>query len=364
MKQVECKMKQVECKIQLSLSQIIWGIFVSILFLSWTLLCLYFFIESYNDPESETLWGGLVPIFVGFYLEFLMVKRLHSYIFTETEIRKRYLLLPFLGSFLVKRYADLDCYYSIFTNRHRQIVRQDGSGYVHFEKETDLWFVKGKKVLFSLDTRFSIFHYSNLKEAIDLIPIPFAGFGVLSEYDYNKNNISQATIVYNFGETVNSELYDKDVNLVVINGLHPGCLYKVALCLIIPLFLISLFIFTEYGVSRALFFFFFFAISPSLAIFIFNRKKGWLTIDEKNNMLSYESCIKPFIQKKTLPFQQVQFIKVDCNSNKSTIYDRTGAVWIELPHEKVLNLSEMTQAINVLHARGKINMMVAGNYRT
>ena len=338
---------RVECKKKYKVSDYLEACFVG------GFAVFFLFIMVYCAmKEHETLWFLLIPIII---ILFILVGKFNKpiYIFTNNEARKRWPLFPFFGEKTVFKYSDIDRYCLVFCSyTDAKII--GGNPYVSGLNASKYWFMKGDKVVFSLDSEFQ-----NLEEMKDLLPFPFAGEMQLSPTQYQNRDISGA-ITRQAMEKIDPETLKREIYVESKGNpfAKPGCIGWMIVLMCAPLLLLSPIAFFVEGtdVSWGGMALMFVCVAFMLwFVFMIGRKSGWVTIDEGKGIIILKSMSKPLRRNKILPLEQVTLVHINRKESKTIIYDENG-VWGELRHMAINNYDIIYTALLALKAKGKLKV--------
>ena len=272
------------------------------------------------------------------------------YFFTDKDVVKKEL---FGHEKVVLVYNDVDHYYLVhadYTNNGIGTPKKD----IPFRIASEYWFMKGDEVVSTIGSDFQ-----NIQEALKMIPSYFAGEIQLSREQSVKRDIRGVKTKEEL-KNLDYESLGKDVYVVARSNLKPGCLFKLVLLFFCPVLLsgVAQFISGEnWGDNSSLVLVFLFSLFFVLLLLMYvkGKKKGWLTIDEKNGVFDLGSLGKPLRKNKILPINQMVHVEIDRKKNVTTVYDENGA-WCEIIHQRTPNYHEVYEALYVLAAKGKIKL--------
>ena len=355
MKEIELENEsRVECKKVQKLSNIIWAVVYFALCSVPVVYSIYNLYSSFVKGE-EMNWFLLFPITIGIFFMFFFINILLNnpvYIFTREEIKKRHPLFPFFGEDTVCQYKNIDRYLQVYADYMTYFVTSDAGG-ATLNNAAEYWFMSGDKVMFVLPA-----NYKNVREARKILPIRFAGEVQLSRKQYENHDIRGAQLIQRETPAGNNVMSGNTIFLVAKNGEKPGCFFYFLLILFVPsVLMLPVLIFSDLEGSMAGVVFLLASLAFFAYIFFLGRKKGWVTIDEKNGILKLESGCKPLVKDKYLPIAQLQMVRVDRRKNKTTFYDDRG-VWCEFLNSATKNFPDLYQALILLHSKGKIKLEI------
>lgn len=319
-----------------------------ILFGLWSLLLI---VVAFHIPE--TFLGVGIAVAISIYLIYLILNK-PGYIFTETEIWERYVLMPFSSPKQVLKYGDADRYYRVYANFIGMVIKTNSKDTRKLFKKhnlNEIWFCKGNRVLFKLDGTFR-----NFDEMMGLVTVPFGGEMELTKEEYVNEDISNAHIIKP-DEADLVEIPDEKVS-VKAGGFPLGCMFLFIFPMIAIVFLMFVVgLIVEGSPALPMLYVLLFLIGCQVAIYVSLRRHGVITIDENKDTLIHMYSPWPIRKEKELPFSQVADIVIDREKCETRIYDLKG-VWARLEHTSAANIVSFHHALRILKAKGKLPLKI------